>query len=609
MADRVHVVYGSQTGTASDVALWLSNRLRGRIKSVTCMDGNSFALQRPYNRDGTYIFIVATAGNGDAPLNFRKFWDSLFEMSLDQSCMAGLKYAVFGLGDSKYPQFNYAGRILHGRLLNLGAEPIIKLGCGDDQHTLGYSQELIPWVGLLWNSLFDEDFPVGVELPEPLFTVGQSHATVAPIPSAHHAKVVRNVRTTAESHFQEIRRISFTLLQEWSYQPGDVLNVLPRVPKHTAESLITDVLGDDPMRMLAVSGESGVIPNGSYSLLQLFTQVLDITAIPSHYFYEVLSSAFRDQLECQKSPVTEEQDLVREKLDLLASFTPVGANERNRYSTKERIGINEVLWDFRQVRVPLDRLLEIVPRISPRYYSICNNANSVAVPVPNLPSIRVRVTTAEICVGIVDYTTLFGRHRVGLASTYLRSLTDGQLTDRVWLERGFNSSLADDLKKAKCVLMVGPGTGLAPIIPIVQLYKREKQFLVLTSFRNAKTDFLFRDRIIRGFGSPNVCTVVAWSRPDEMSQDLYHCWSVFETDMSPRSKDGLGCEKGRKTWVQDLVPIHADRIRDLVNRDCVIVIAGRSHPMPADVIRALEDVVGKDRIHQLGRARRIIYDT
>ena len=602
---QICVVYGSQTGTAQDSATWLAWKLGSKVGEIECIDGNTFAsVTRVFDPDRVYIYIVSTAGNGDFPSNFTGLWSRLFGLN---DRLQGVKFAVFGLGDSKYTQFNYAARLLFGTLEHLGGTPILVLGCGDDQHTLGYSQEFVPWVKALWSKLFNEEFPTALAISDSCYKVESVAGAYA---SAHSpqcfARVVANERVSSVTHFQEIRNLKFETLEKWLYEPGDVLAVRPTVSKSVAQNFIAHVLGDDPCRLVSISSDVKSAVSGTFSLLDLFTKELDITAVPSHYLYEVLHACFEESVD-ELVALSEEQEIVRDKLRLLAAFSSEGANERLRYSTRERIGIHEVLFDFkRHVTLPLHRLLPCVPRIAPRYYSLCNVANHSPKSLRNLPHIKVPTTVAEICVAILDYTTLYGRHRVGLTSGYLRSLCGP--TDRVWFQRGFSLKLKKSLSKSRNMLLVGPGTGMAPLRPLIFKSGNNCDILLLTSFRNPKSDFIFPQDIVRGFGSDRIRTIVAWSRPDDMSREYSNfCFDTFPV------REGMQCTgstRGRKTWVQDLVPIHAETISEFMQKpDVVIVIAGRSHPMPSQFLRALEEVIGVATVERLARSGRIIYDT
>lgn len=72
-----------------------------------------------------------------------------------------VRIAVLGLGDSSYPKFNYAGKKLYRRLLQLGAKPIIELGLADDQHLFGPETVFNEWSMRLWDEIYQSRiFPV-----------------------------------------------------------------------------------------------------------------------------------------------------------------------------------------------------------------------------------------------------------------------------------------------------------------------------------------------------------------------------------------------------------------------------------------------------------------
>lgn len=71
---------------------------------------------------------------------------------------------MLGLGDSSYAKFNFAAKKLNKRLLHLGAQPIVPLGLGDDQHDLGYDAVVDPWLESLRRALLMiYPLPKGVE--------------------------------------------------------------------------------------------------------------------------------------------------------------------------------------------------------------------------------------------------------------------------------------------------------------------------------------------------------------------------------------------------------------------------------------------------------------
>jgi sulfite reductase alpha subunit-like flavoprotein len=245
-------------------------------------------------------------------------------------------------------------------------------------------------------------------------------------------------------------------------------------------------------------------------------------------------------------------------------------------------------------------MMEAIPRITPRYYSVCNFVYPKRM--HNVfPGNYIPYVDVEICAAIVDYTTLYGRHRVGLASHFFKHLKPGDiLGNNVWLERGFSSQLPSKIDIARKIFFVAPGTGIAPVRAIIQYIRtlpRSPATLVLTGNRNPETDFLFGSEV----SSANQ-TIVAWSRPTQMDRSFEFAYSMYEEGGRVR---GTGATRGRKTWVQDLVEI-VPNIKNFLSGDILIMICGRSHPMPQQVVEGIRRVTGwtDDEIHD-----RIVYDT
>ena len=122
-------------------------------------------------REHAAVFVVATAGQGEFPANCRSLWRFLSRAALPASCLAGLRVAVFGFGDSGYPLFNAAARKLSRRLVEgLGAAPLVPLGLGDDQGAaVGAAPPeaaLDAWLLALWPALRETTAPLPAGVPE-----------------------------------------------------------------------------------------------------------------------------------------------------------------------------------------------------------------------------------------------------------------------------------------------------------------------------------------------------------------------------------------------------------------------------------------------------------
>ncbi|KAF0922621.1 hypothetical protein E2562_001030, partial [Oryza meyeriana var. granulata] len=112
------------------------------IFDPSCLPGERFVL-----------FIVSTTGQGDPPDSMKHFWKYLLSKHLGARWLEGLHYAVFGLGDSGYPKYNFPAKQLNQRFSDLGAKRILEKGLGDDQYPAGYDIALDPWLKSLWKTL------------------------------------------------------------------------------------------------------------------------------------------------------------------------------------------------------------------------------------------------------------------------------------------------------------------------------------------------------------------------------------------------------------------------------------------------------------------------
>lgn len=86
-------------------------------------------------------FLVSTTGDGEIPTSMVTFWRFLLIKDLPTDSLSKVKFTLFGLGDSSYSKFNYAGRKLRSRLLQLSAAEFIKSAFGDEMHPCGIETE------------------------------------------------------------------------------------------------------------------------------------------------------------------------------------------------------------------------------------------------------------------------------------------------------------------------------------------------------------------------------------------------------------------------------------------------------------------------------------
>lgn len=259
MIDRKLVIlYASQTGTAQDMAeeIWRQSKMyhfTGTVKPMNSYDIHNLVKEK------IVIFVCSTTGQGDEPDNMKSFWKFLLRKSLPSDSLAGVKFAVIGLGDSSYAKFNFVAKRLHKRLIQLGGIPLVSVGLCDDQHDLGIHAVALPWIQNLWDKI-DVTFPLpnGLEKLKVTPRVFRWNVKVlddekenssimsdfcheiifkdSELDKPFETIVRENKRTTSDDHFQDVRLITFDAeIAFWN--PGDVLVCRPKNSKENVQAL------------------------------------------------------------------------------------------------------------------------------------------------------------------------------------------------------------------------------------------------------------------------------------------------------------------------------------------------------------------------------------
>ncbi|KAF2806233.1 riboflavin synthase domain-like protein [Mytilinidion resinicola] len=608
------VLYGSETGNAQDVAEELG-RMAERLRfSTQVSDFNSVSIKQLLQHS-VVLISVSTTGQGDLPGNALTFWRALRSKRLQPGCLKRLQFASFGLGDTSYPKFNWAHRKLYNRLIQLGAERVCDRGESDEQHPEGVDGSFIPWSLKLRESLLQAyPLPEAVEqipddvLLEPkwllqtsdtaeLSSTSSARSTdyvetpdvpsedLLDVPNSLTATIASNTRVTLDTHWQDVRHLTLTTPGRQLYTPGDILTIFPKnfpsdVNQFLSAMKWTDI-ADVPIKFISTSPSGNtaaqgqplpnLMPGSSTTLRSLLTNHLDIMAIPRRSFFSQLAHYTSDTYH----------------RDRLLEFTdPQYIDELYDYTTRPRRSILEVLQEFESVQIPWQRVCSIIPVMRGRQFSIASGGRLKHTTLGE-DSRRDGLnqgdevddafkTRFELLIAIVKYRTVIKRLRQGVCSRYVASLKPGQSLSVTLQKGGLGVSKADSDRP---VVMVGPGTGVAPMRALIYERmalrqgvlddaneKRVKQVprdVLFFGCRNSNADYFFKDEW-QGLQSEGVALDV---------------FPAFSRDQ--RSK----------VYVQDLVRTHASRVYEaLATHSGIVCICGSSGKMPQAVREALIEV-------------------
>uniref|UniRef100_A0A3Q1LJM5 NADPH-dependent diflavin oxidoreductase 1 n=2 Tax=Bos TaxID=9903 RepID=A0A3Q1LJM5_BOVIN len=488
---RLLVLFGSQTGTAQDVSERLGREARRRQLSCRVEELDSYPVVNLIN-EPLVIFVCATTGQGDPPDNMKSFWRFIFRRSLPSTALRQMDFAVLGLGDSSYAKFNFVAKKLHRRLLQLGGSALLPVCLGDDQHELGWPSK--------FTLQFLKDTPSSG--PEELCAAGTDPQGPPSELQPFLAPMVSNQRVTGPSHFQDVRLIEFDISGSGiSFAAGDLVLIQP---ENTASHVqqFCQALGLDPEQHFTLQPrEPGVtcptrLPQPC-SVRRLVSQYLDIASVPRRSFFELLACLSPHELE-------------REKLWEFGSAR--GQEELCEYCTRPRRTALEVLCDFPHTAaaVPPDYLLDLLPLIRPRAFSIAS-------------SLRAHPSRLQILVAVVQYQTRLREPRRGLCSSWLASLDPAQGPVRVplWVRSG---GLTFPKTPDVPVIMVGPGTGVAPFRAAIQerVAQGETGNVLFFGCRRRDQDFYWEAEWEQLQARGCLTLVTAFSREQEQKVYVQH---------------------------------------------------------------------------------------
>jgi sulfite reductase alpha subunit-like flavoprotein len=227
---RVSVLYGSQTGNAKREAERLADALRGEGADVRLVRADAYPT-RELGDERVLFVVISTQGEGEPPDDARGFVE--FVSGRRAPKLEQLQFAVLGLGDSSYPQFNAMGRALDARFEALGAKRLFPRGDAD----VDVATVAVPW-------LTQAREQVRALKPANAPTTVPSSAATSAAHDAWHkeqpytAELLTNQRITARESVQDVRHLEILLDPSLSYEPGDALGVKPRNAAAMVERLV-----------------------------------------------------------------------------------------------------------------------------------------------------------------------------------------------------------------------------------------------------------------------------------------------------------------------------------------------------------------------------------
>lgn len=541
---RLTIVYGSQTGNAKRLAETLAHNAEAAGLLVRLVRADAYATRELAQERLLYI-VISTQGDGDPPDDARGFVEFLAGKRAPK--VAQLKFAVLGLGDSSYPQFCAIGAKLDVRLAELGATRLFARGDAD----LDFATIADPWstqaLALARDVLKADAHTAPMATVTPL----RSATPAAPALSTwtrerpFAAPLLANQRISASNSVKDIRHIELSLEGSGlSYEPGDALGVWPTNPP---------ALVDAVLATLKLEGERSIsIRNETASLREWLLRKRELTGLSKPF---VLAHAQRSHRLEQAIGNDDGKDVLRR---LLGDYQLI-----------------DLLREFPARWQAEDFVAALRPQ-TPRMYSIASSRKTVG-------------DEAHLTVALLDYEA-FGTRHVGAASHFLVTLPDDADVP-VFIEANERFRLPAD--PTHDVIMIGPGTGVAPFRGFVQ--------------ERAETSASGRNWLF--FGNPHFRTDFLYQV--EWQQALKN-GTLHKLDLA------FSRDQSEKVYVQHALRRRGRELYDWIANGAHIYVCGDATRMAPDVDNALREILieyggksdedARDTLNQLTQERRYARD-
>ncbi|WP_419153412.1 assimilatory sulfite reductase (NADPH) flavoprotein subunit [Vibrio maritimus] len=509
-AGKLTIIFASQTGNAKGVAEELKEEASALGIDVELFDASDYK-GKNLAKETHVIVVASTNGEGEAPDNAIELHE--FLQSKKAPKLPNLKYGVIGLGDSSYEFFCQTGKDFDEYLGKLGATSFIdRIDC-DVDYDAPAGEWRVKALEVIKEDLASQPADV-VTLPVATAAATVNYTKKNP----YTATLLTSQKITGRDSGKDVRHIEIDLEGSGiTYKPGDALGVWFENSSELVDALLAQV-GLSGIESVDVDGES-------LSLRSALIKHYEITAANPQQVVQYAEISGSKKLE----KLAADKDKLRE----YASNT-------------------QVIDVFKEKKAKLEaeQLLGLLRRLTPRLYSIASSQEEVDEEV-------------HLTVGLVEYQA-GEESRFGGASYFLsRGLEEGGEV-KVFVEHNNNFKLPENGDTP--VIMVGPGTGIAPFRSFIQ--ERDNQG------DSGKNWLFFGDRTF----TQDFLYQVEWQK-------------YLKSGVLNRLDVAFSRDQHEKVYVQHRLLEQGEQVWQWLQEGAHIYVCGDANHMAKDVHNALIEIV------------------
>ncbi|UZJ77060.1 assimilatory sulfite reductase (NADPH) flavoprotein subunit [Fictibacillus sp. KU28468] len=417
VSKEVTILYGSQTGNAQGIADNSSKALKEKGFEVTVSSMSDFKPNQ-LKKLKNLLIIVSTHGEGDPPDNAISFHEFVHGKRAPK--LEDLRFSVLSLGDSSYEFFCQTGKDFDKVLEELGGKRLTpRVDCD-----LDYDEPAAEWLSKVILGLNEAQGETASEAFQEASATLAEEATYSRT-NPFHAEVLENINLNGRGSNKETRHLELSLEgSNLSFEPGDSLGVYPENDPELVDLLLEE-LHWNPEEIITVNKQGDVaalkqalITNFEITVLTkpLLRQAAQLTE--NERLHELLSAGHESELKSYLSG--------RDLLDLVQDFGPWAVSPQ----------------DF----------VNILRKMPARLYSIAS-------------SLKANPDEVHLTIGALRYES-FGRSRSGVCSILCAERLEPGHTLPVYIQHNQNFKLPANGETP--IIMVGPGTGVAPFRAFMQ---------------------------------------------------------------------------------------------------------------------------------------------